>query len=128
MGKRLLSSDYSNFIANWLKSGDEKTLRINLINFCEGNFHKNENIIERTSILLDGFEEDTKIKLCRSLLSDLTKCIIEWKFQHEVEVNMEIEELTIIRLHINIIDFKNLSLSELEERKELMKFLLNFHL
>ena len=132
MGTRYLSYDYRDFVSDWLKEDNEKSLLIKLLNFCEGNIVKNKNIIERISNVLEDMNEEKK-KVCggyarmnvyRSLLADMDNYIRDWQIQEDVEFNMSDEELTIIRLFLNIIDFNFLLPSDLKERQNTIKLII----
>ena len=132
MGTRHLSYDYRNFVSDWLKENNQRSLLIKLLNFCEGNIIKNENIIERISDVLEDMNEEKKkgcsgysrLEFCRSLLVDMDNYIKDWKIQEDVEFNMTDEELTRIRFFLNIIDFNLLLPSDLKERQDTIKLIL----
>ena len=128
MGTRHLSCDYRGFVSDWLKGSNEKDLKLKLLNFCEGNVLKNKDMIKKLCNVFEIMKKDNGIifkeYIYTSLLDDLSNYIIDWKIQREIEFNMSDEELTIIRLHLNIIDFNFLLPSDLKERQDTINIIL----
>ena len=127
MGKRLLERDYIKFTDYLVNNEDclDSERHIPLLNFVEKNFYKNKYIIKEIKTALRVVSSPQEQNIYNPFLEDVEERIFLWTKQKNIEFNMDLKYLKVLRLHIGFIDFKTLSRRHLKERLDIVETIKN---